>query len=252
MSVLTVLVRPDNYVLMGCDGVATDPHDGSVAGYMQKIRTYPAMNCAVGITGVGCFDAIMDWFIPIWVKDFDDLVDTLALVVLRTFEFLVENGMIRYEDPRCNICAAGWSAKAQAFKAVRVVTYPKKSQNAETGETITLEPWTVLEMKHSGTWSSAGASDEAMQKCGVYSSPDDDDAAMMTRIICAARQSSGDLDHEEMPCNFNAGGFVQLALIQRNDIRSWIAHRWPEDIIGEPIDPTRGDIIPPYLVKDAG
>lgn len=251
MSVLTVLVRPDNYALMGCDGVATDPHDGSVVGYMQKIRTYPAMNCAVGITGVGGFDAIMDWFMPIWVKDFDDLVDVLAITVLRTFEFLVDNGMIRFEDPRCSICAAGWSEKAQAFKAYRVVTYPKKSQNTE-GETITLEPWTALEMQHSGTWSSTDAGREAMQKCGVYSSPDDDDIAMMTRIICSARQGSGIIEHEEMSGTFNAGGYVQLALIQRGQISSWIPHRWPEDIIGEPIDPTRGDIIPQYLVKDAG
>ena len=72
----------------------------------------------------------------------------------------------------------------------------------------------------------------------------------MTRMICAARQSSGNIAQDDMPFQFNAGGFVQLALIQAGHCQTWIPHRWPEDVIGEPIDPALGDIMPEYLTKD--
>lgn len=250
MSVLTVLVRPDNFALMGCDGVATDPATGAVAGFMQKIRTYPAMSCAVGITGLGGFDALMDCFLPIWVKDFDDLIDVLPAVVKAVFAYLEIQGQLP-ADTRCSVCAAGWSPRASAFKAFRLVSYPKKSRDAATGELVTLEPWVAHELAHSGTWSSAGARPEDLARCGVNSSPGDD-AANAVRIIAAARQSSGKIEAEEMPGTFNAGGFVQLALIERGKVTSWVPHTWPEDVIGEPIDPTRGVLVPEFSGDSVG
>jgi hypothetical protein len=70
-------------------------------------------------------------------------------------------------------------------------------------------------------------------------------------MICAARAASGIVPHEVTgePQVFNAGCFLQMVQVQRGNIHTWIAHRWPEDEIGAQIDPTKGELLPDWLMR---
>jgi hypothetical protein len=99
------------------------------------------------------------------------------------------------------------------------------------------------------TWESCASDPESRKACGLDQA--DDEASVLTRIVCAARQSSGKILQDEMDYPYNAGGFAQLALVERGHCRTWISMSWPEDVIGEPIDPTRGAILPSYMTENA-
>lgn len=253
MSVLTVSVRPQQFALLAADGVSTDTRTGAVHSLTsEKIRVYPSLNCAIGITGIGKIEALMDWFMPGAVGNFDDLVDVLPELARHSINHARENNLLICNDIRSNIAVAGWSNRAQEFKAYRVVSYHKESQDFDTGEQITLEPWVAHEMQPNRIWSSCDPSPDASEACGLNEDlGDEDDGAVATRMVCAARQSSGKISTDGMGFQFNAGGLVQLALVERGHCRTWITHSWPEDVIGEPIDPTRGAILPDYMTEDA-
>ncbi|RXV64857.1 hypothetical protein C6W92_06035 [Roseovarius sp. A46] len=253
MSVLTVAVRPQEFALLAADGVSTDPRTGAVHQYLEKIKIYPSLSCAIGVTGMGKLDTMIDLFMPESVQEFDHLVEFLPGMVRYAQNQMIESGRLMCDDIRSNVVAAGWSSRAQEFKAYRVLTYPKGSQNAETGETVTLEPWVAHEMQPYGTWTSSAPHPEAWESCGLDQERDgEDEGATLTRIVCAGRQSSGKIFQDEADYPYNAGGFVQLALVNQGHCRTWITHRWPEDVIGEPIDPTRGVILPAHLTEDEG
>ncbi|WP_157046606.1 hypothetical protein [Roseovarius sp. 217] len=247
MSVLSVIVRPADYVLLGADGVCTDPSTGAVVSYIEKIRVYPSLSCAIGVTGIGKIENIMDWFMPKSVHDFDHLVEFLPELVWHAQDYMIKNELLSCDDIRSNVVAAGWSKRDQKFAAYRVVTYPKESLDRSTGKTVTLEPWVAHEITESGTWTSCAPDANALQICGLNEAHDEDDAAVMSRMICAGRQSSGKITQDGMSFQFNAGRFVQLALVKQSHCQTWIAHHWPEDVIGQPVDPARGSVLPPHL-----
>lgn len=248
MSVIALQIR-DDYVIMAGDGVSTNPEDGSVAAYMSKLTAIPSKDCLIGITGVGGFNYVMQWFMPARVKNFDDLIDDLPYLVKHVDEHMHASDMIRFSDARTNVVVAGWSHRDNAFKGYRVVTYAKESRDAATGETSILEPWVLHEMP-AGMWASVGPPQETLEEFGVYGDVKDD-AELLTRMVCATRWESGKVKQDGMPYTFNAGGFVEIALLTRGQVHTWIAHRWPEDVIGLPIDPSKGERLPPYLTNDA-
>ncbi|MEQ3650424.1 hypothetical protein [Hyphomonas sp.] len=247
MSIVALQVR-DNYIIMAGDGVSTDPATGKVAAYVSKITTLPDLDCAIAITGVGGFHYVLQWKMPTWVTDFDDLVEALPELVYDTHNEIHRNNMVQGDNLKTNVVVAGWSINEQKYKAVRVLTYAKESTDAETGETTRLAPFVVHEFTGGGVWISAAPTDDASKRFGLMEDIEgEDDAAFLTRVICAGRASSGMISQDGSPYRFNAGGFVQLAFIQRSDIRSWITYRWPEDVIGEPIRPELGSPLPPSL-----
>ena len=234
---------------MACDGVCSDPATGAVVGYVSKMELMPDLDCVMGITGVGGFGYVMRWKMPLDVVDFDSLTDCLPDLVLRTHLDMQVNGMVKFDDPRSCVAVAGWSERDQAYRAYRVVTYPKKSTNHVTAEPMTLEPWTLIPMTQQGMWASTGPDEEVLRKFGLTEAqPGDGGEGPLVRMVCASRAASGRLESEEIPGQFNAGGFCQVALLKRGHVQSWIAHRWPEDVIGEPIDPSRGQPLPDYLM----
>lgn len=244
MSVMALIVKPDAYALIAADGAATDPRTGALAGTMSKILTFPDISAVMGITGIGGFTNLMQWFMPPHVSSFDELVEILPDLVLTTAEFVQKNG--KFGMFQSCIVLAGWSEKRQKFEGWRVMTYDKESITLD-GETRTLEAFEIYPMVEDRMWSSAGPSAEVMKRFGIIDGPESDsDLDVVTRMICAARQDSGKVTTED--CNYNAGCFVEVAMMQRGYCHSWIAHRWPEDVTGEPIDPTRGQPLPDHLM----
>ncbi len=218
---------------------------------MPKLCVLPDLGAALAVTGIGGFDSMMKWFMPRKVVTFDDLVDALPDLVRHVHDHIASLGLGDICPSESNVVLAGWSPRNGRFEGWRVVTYPKKVLNPDGGVESILEPWTLLPMPRSGMWCSATAPRAVLERFGLFSDDPGDDVDQITRMICAARADSGittDGGHR-----FNAGGYVQLGLILRNEVRSWIAHRWPEDEIGRPVDPTLGDPMPLYLMdRDNG
>lgn len=240
----------ENGALMGCDGVSTDPRTGAVHGYLSKIDLLPEHEAMIGISGCGGFNHLMRWFLPGHVEDFDDLIEVLPALVEHVHFHILEHGLSVTDDTRTSVMIVGWSRSDKQCKAYRVVTYAKESVNADTRETTVLEPFELYPVRVSGMWSSTSPDREIMERFGVFAGIEEDEGAAMTRLICAGRAASGSASAEnEQGVRFNAGGFVQLALLRPGLVQSWIAHRWPEDVLGEPIDPSRGVPMPDYLRK---
>lgn len=242
-----MIVKPDEYALIAADGVATDPVTGAVCGTVSKIITFPHISAVMGITGMGGFTHLMQWFVPPHVSTFDEMVEILPELVGFTWRYIQDREIAAHGMFNCCIVVGGWSEARQKFEGWRVVTYAKESVLAN-GETRILEPFVAHPMPSDGRmWASAGPGEDAMKRFGVIDGPEgDSDADILIRMICAARTDSGKVSTEGV--NFNAGGFVEVALMQRQYVQSWIAHRWPEDVLGEPVDPDRGQPMPDHLM----
>lgn len=240
------LILTEEYALFAGDGVGSDPDTGALSCFMSKIRLLPDLGAALAGTGIGGFDHLMQWFMPRNVVTFDDLVDALPGLVRHVHDHIAGLGLGDICPSDTNIVLAGWSPRNQRFEGWRVVTYPKKTLNADGVTEGVLEPWTLHPMPARGMWCSAAAPRATLERFGIFGENPGDDVDQLTRMICAARADSGiatDTGHR-----FNAGGYVQLAMIQRDQVQSWIAHRWPEDVIGKPVDPNLGDPMPRYLM----
>jgi hypothetical protein len=241
-----MIVKPDGYVLIGADGAGTHPETGQIIGSVSKILTLPNMSAVIGISGMGGFSNLMQWFLPPHVTDFDGLIEVFAELVQVTYNHIVFSDIAAYGMFDSSVVVGGYSEARQKYEAYRVVTYPKTSAVA-AGEERVLEPFVLHPVSDKGMWSSTGPSVEVMKRFGVIDGPEgDDDAALITRMICASRMESGKAVDQGV--TFNAGCFVQIAMMQRYHSQSWIAHIWPDDVIGKTIDPMLGQPLPDYLM----
>lgn len=249
MSV-TVIHFNDQFVLAGGDGVITDPEYGTVSGYASKLHLMPEYDALFAVTGFGGLANAMDFVMPRSIKDFDGLADNLSDLVFRGTESLRESGLLWYTE-KANVVLAGFSKRDDAYRAVRVTTYEKGSVDYLTNEPITLAPWEVHPMQPNATYISSSFSQETSQRFGLH--PEVQHSKLndlVTRYICAARAESGSLQDEMYEdFTYNVGGFAQLAVLANRSTNSYIAHEWPEDVVGEPIDPKRGQPLPDHLME---
>lgn len=245
MSVVAVTVRPDAYVMMACDGVSTDPATGSVNGYVSKMHVMPDLGALMGVTGFGGLGELLRFHMPPHVACFDDLLDELPGLVEWVWHGIsAELGSRAW---RSCVAVAGWSDRRGMFEGWRITTYDKDRLRADTGERATIPAFTLGPMPDHSTWATTGEDPAILRRFGVIEGPDtDDDADRLTRMICAGRAESRVETEDGLP--FNAGGFVQLAHLARGAAQTWIAHRWPEDVIGRPIDPAQGQPLPDQLM----
>lgn len=246
MSVVAVIVDPEHGGLLACDGVASHHTDGSVVGYVSKITLIPELDTAMGVTGIYGLAQIMQWFMPLQVTSFDELLKALPELMFHSCKQL---GQI--SDTECGKCCCvvvGWSEARQKYEGWRITNYDKEVRTGgkDTASTV-LKAFTMKRLEDRGTWSSAGPQEAVLRRFGVIDGPEGStDIDVLRRMVCAARADSG-LATEEYG-HFNAGGFIQVAQVQKGYVQSGINHRWPEDVIGEPIDPNRGQPLPDDLM----
>lgn len=247
MSVVAVTVY-DDFLVIGGDGVFYEPHNGNVMGAMSKLELMPDLDCVLGITGIGGFGHIMRWMMPKHVRDFDGLVDCLPDLVVRTLLEMAAGGMLKFDYAKVCVVAAGWSEREKKCQAFRVVSHEKAGIDAATLQETILAPWTLHALPSGVLWRNAGSHAEIDARFGLHLATEGADVAEpVIRAICATRASSGPMEQDDQVAIFNAGVFCQVAVLQRSMVQSWIAHRWPEDVVGEPIDPTRGRPLPDHL-----
>lgn len=247
---IVVLRLGDNFAALAGDGVATDPRTGNVVAYVSKIHLVPECETMIGVTGAAGFGQLMLLHKAERVRDFDDFVDDLPRLVRKVHYDMLDRGLAGGGETLSNVMIAGWSASAGRYCGFRMTTYDKDSTNNQTGEKKTLGAFEPHPISQGGLLLSTGPDPDMLERFHAF-----DDAVnieespldQMVRIVAAGRASNHWM--EEWQNNGNIGGYVQIALYQRPDMKSWIDHRWPEDVIGKPVDPTAGQPMPERLMK---
>lgn len=243
MSCLVIGIGPDA-ILAACDGVCYEYETGVVAGIVSKIILLPEYDALIGWTGAGAFGAALRWEINQRIGNFDGLVEK--------FDQLCEDvhwKMFEYHggpEAEVSCVIAGWSEARQAYEGYRLVSYDKPSMDLSDGRSIRLEPFKATPLP-GALWCSYMP--KRAGEFGVNPPVEGEGMIEMAiRLICAARADSGWREESNGDSRFYAaGGFIQMAVVERNHTRSWVAHRWPEDVIGQPIDPTKGSPLPSGL-----
>ena len=244
---IVALQYDDHYVAFGGDGVNTNPRDGAVGGFVSKLELMPEYETILGITGIGGLGVMMRWCIPRSVRTFDDLIAILPDIVALACRNLDAMGQLEATRKAC-VVAAGYSNEAEAYRAYRVITYPKQSINGADNVEVTLEPWVLHEMPKGVLWASCAPTQEACEAVQMDVAQEASVDTGVARMICAGRLSSGASVTDEYAGQFNAGGFCQIATMTNRALRSYLMHEWPEDVAGEPIDPERGDALPDHMM----
>lgn len=249
MSALAVGTA-DNAIVFAADGVCYDYAEGKVSGLGSKLLLMPEIDCILGWTGLGAFGEHFRLATSMRFADFDALLDEVVGVSREIHLSMTWNWQrLAFNTGRetyLSFVLGGWSNVRQRFESYRIVSYAKESlDGTDPSKKIMLEPWRLLPMP--GMWASSAPSPETCARFGtVVGDGNYDMTDMAIRFICANRAESGIRTDPETGAEsfYNVGGFVQVAVLQRGNVNSWIAHRWPEDVIGMPIDPTRGKPMP--------
>lgn len=249
MSIVYVGVHPECIVLVG-DGVSYDTQTGCVAQHVAKLHLFPELHCAMGFTGVGSAGRLFAVGIEGKYRSFDDLLDHVVADLRQLHIALTWNPLLfqREDDKKMSVALAGWSDRRQRLEAYRVVSYEKDCIWA--GEQAPAMPaWTLLPLDY--VWASMMPDAEHCERLGVLPEKCGDLMEFGVRLVCAGRASSGEMPDADGG-KFNVGGFVQVAYVTPGCVQSWIEHRWPEDEVGKPIDPTKGLPLPQWIIdKDA-
>lgn len=246
MSIVVMCVRPENYILISGDGLASDPLDGTVIGYASKIVPMQEIQTVMAVTGLKGLGQMIQFHMPAHISSFDEMVEILPELLRDVCDKAEASGMVDFADFKSCIAVGGWSNKRQQYEGWRVLTYEKNSVHAVTGEETTLLPFTALQIEAHGVWASHNPGPDLMRQFGITGSAEDDtDMDLLVRWVCCGRANSGPNDAGEF---FNAGGFVQVAMLTRDTYDSKIEHRWPEDVIGVINDPSKGQPLPDNLM----
>lgn len=245
MSALVVF-NSGEHVLFACDGVAYEYETGDVTGFTSKITLLPHLSCIIGATGVGGFNLALQWEIGGRYSEFDELVADFRKLMIATHTKGRFNGLLPEDEFSRHVVVAigGWSNARQRHEAYRMANYGKRTVDPDGRETK-LEPFKLMPIETG--WCNFSPSDELVQRFGVYDAADD--LTSCIRMICASRADSGVKTDPDTgrDYHFNAGGFIQLAVLKGGRVDSSIIHRWPEDVIGRPIEPSLGQALPPFL-----
>lgn len=242
MSALAIAIGTDG-IIAACDGVCYDYETGTVSGFVSKIILLPEYGAFIGWTGAGGFGPALRWEINQAISSFDDLVEQFEHLCEAVQWKLFGYNQGPLTEVSCVI--AGWSVARQSYEGYRLVSYDKTSVDLSDGGRIQLEPFKAQPLLN--WWCSVSLTRSA--DFGL-SPPAAGEAAVDTaiRLICAARADSGRKEHDDGDGRFfMAGGFVQVAILQQSSIQSYVAHRWPEDVLGEPINPSKGSPLPSWL-----
>jgi len=251
MSAIAVAVMEDG-ILVASDGVCYTYETGAVSGFVSKVSLLPEYNCFIGATGAGAFMNALLWEMNQEFGSFDDIVadfDALCATVHR--KLFTDYSGVWETGPMTEVSCVigGWSDARQAFEAYRIVSYDKESVSLSDGSSIRLTPF-EKQLLPASIWCSTSPRN-AMKEFGLDPAPPNDSTMdILSRLICACRADSGMVKDETGGGDDRfhmVGGFLQITVLQRDRIESVIAHRWEEDRLGYPIDPSGPGRFPAWL-----
>ena len=246
MSAVAISVCDDG-IVVASDGVCYDYDSGNVGGYVSKVILMPEYSCFIATTGMGAFGAALRWEVNQGINSFDDFVDGFERIAKAVHTRLCFSlfGATTGPETEVSCVIGGWSDRRQAYEAYRLVSYGKQSINGHDGASGRLEPFKAEKLP-GAIWCSF--TPDHMAEFGLAPPPSDmETAEILARMISACRADSGYSDDRYA----NVGGFLQMTVVQRDHIQSWVSHRWREDEIGRPIDPSKGLRIAPWQLQAA-
>lgn len=234
MSFLAAIIDPEAGATLAADTIVTDPATRNVMGFDWKLDEGPAPRCVLGFTGAGALMGNLLLEMPEHVDDLDALLNILPAAFQRAHAGTTAG--FTEADARCNVVVAGWSLQAGRYRGFSITSYRKKT--IRPGEFR--EPWSLNEIEPGTIYLNTEIDAADIEQCGYPPAEDEIDEHTLTRLVCAARQFSP-------KSGTNIGGNITLARVGAEGVDLRIMHEWPEDVIGHPVDPSRGAVLPDYL-----
>lgn len=237
MTALAILPLDDGIVI-AADGALYDPGNGNLVGLTSKIVLVPEWNCIIAQRGVSLFlNAVRYQLAALGVASFDDATSQIVTAAKE-----VHGQFFGDEDGYWSLFLAGRSDERAKFEvwSLRSAAFEYRDEN---GVSKTVAPFTLHPL--TGFYCAPNPSAESLAKFGISGTPEfpgnvEQAESFVAKIVAAARTTP------DTNGFFNVGGFLQTAMLFRDNIVSSIVHRWP-DKIGGKIDPS-GDI-PPTFAK---
>lgn len=258
MSACNILVQKQrNAVHLMVDGVSYDK-SGVVVEKTQKCIALPTLHMAMTVMGPTHADLVMASHLSKRFTSFDDLIggveDYLPAVFRLNLSLLSESGI-----PDSRVYFAGWSEKQRAPLAYSMICIPPESEAywraarerdcAIYGEAnmVEAEPFKLLDLRESSgsavICNPPWAEHLSMAECGLQFDaepaeiPDlmNPELDLLT-IMEMQRRRKVPLRPGESAAHW-VGGFALLTSITEAGISQRIVHRWPEDRVGQLINP---------------
>jgi hypothetical protein len=241
MTALALIVDEENGIVMGSDGAMILEDDGSLSGQCSKILAIPECDALLMSKGVGGFLPVLRDRLGYQMDGFDNLMN--AIVPATIAALAVYSDQKHGNKISTTVVIGGWAEVRSRFEAYRVSSHDHRITNVLTGNVETVPPWTITPIAM--VWSSHVLDDASKQRFGIHeelTSGND----YVARTICAARHMPGD------DGRYSVGCFLQMSSLLRDRVfKTSIDHHWP-DVLGEAIDPSRGEPLPEFLTqKDA-
>ena len=244
MSAVAISAGPD-VVHLAADTAAYDTDTGTFLFETQKARVVDRLACVIANTGAGGFtDHLVNVIgdVPA-LKTFDDLLVALPKLVVGIQGCMEQLGTTQ-PDKNSSIMAIGYSEQHKQVVAVRVLSVGKESVGKD-GETVTYPAGHMEQI--TGLFATSAPAPETQRAfgCVIGNMEGMPGREAVLRLVCALRSESRVRDAND-PVSFGVGGAVMHFEVTREGVTETEAHRWP-DVIGEPIDPNRGERLPAWL-----
>lgn len=239
----------DDAIVVAADGVSYDLDDGQILGFASKVIPMPERNAVIAWTGMGMIGQALVWEFGQDVTDFDSLVENLPEAAKAAhMKLCIGMGRRNFDadENKISILLAGYSVSRGKFEGYRLVNYSKVTRDHEGNETGKLVPWTMNPISY--VWASHSPPAEVAKRFGLIDAGDLTE--LCARYVCANRALSGPVLDEDgdIDCYYGVGGFLQMVVLKRDHVQSWIAHRWPDEI-GERVNPDAGEPMPVFPLK---
>lgn len=246
-----------NALVFAGDGASTRDIETGALGHNNTPKLFPLihLHAVCAFAGLGLFGIQYHALvITRGYDDFDDLADNMVEDARYAHKMALRDtarAIRKMGDETC-LVVGGWSKRDQAFRVFHLVTYEKDRIGLD-GEPLKLKPFTKTPLDYA-SWASTGADTATLAEfdVGVEFAPDDGDInkwiRYLGRMICANRWACGTPDERGKAVGI--GGMVQFCALDIMSIQTWIAHRWPEDEPGQPIDVSKGERLPEIFKVD--
>lgn len=239
------MVRGNDGVAIATDA-ATYELDGRLQHLMSKVALIPERNCVISARGAAGLTGRLAEAVRHQTFDFDDVLALLGWEAKKLLDEWREWIKPRTEPKHIDLHIAGWSSARERYETY-ILCSGEKIQTDVNGVLMPLAPWSLTPVP--SMFASPLPDAEVARRFGLDYDKFSNGYDAAARIVCAVRSESRAFHEGAAAMGCIAGGWLQMTILKRDFVSTEIIHRWP-DVIGEPIDPTRGEPLPKFLRLD--
>jgi hypothetical protein len=237
-----VAARTDEMIALSSDGALVDSKTLNLLANCSKVVLMPECSCIIAQRGAGGMLQALRWRLGV-PFDFDDILQHIVGI---TREINVDIVREYTFERQWSLVIGGWSDSRERFELYSLRSRDFEMPNGLSGGVDTIPAFTLYPID--GFIASPMPTSEQLLPFGVdWNNLTMDAISLTQRVACATRGMPEAAQNTGAELSgFMIGGFLQTTVLYRDHITSSIVHRWP-DVIGEKIDPTRGEQRPPWL-----